>query len=185
MLVSRLVEGTGLKGKETHVRFLTIAVVLVLAFAGAACGGGDDGTASDTDSVVTDTTTDETTTDETTTDDDGQSFAAGDCQELVTAYASLSQAFATTGAGDGDLEESQAMLEEFAENAPDEIRADLQVLAEAYAEYVEVFADAGLEAGEVPDAETLQELQSALASVDQAEVTAASTRISQWTTDNC
>jgi hypothetical protein len=169
------------------VRFLTIVVVLLLAFAGAACGGGDDGTASDTDTVATDTTTtDDTTTDETTTDDDdGGSFAAGDCQELVTAYASLSEAFATTGAGDGDLEESQALLEEFAENAPDEIRADLEVLAEAYAEYVDVLADVDLQPGQVPDADTLQELQSVLTSIDQQEVTAAATRVSQWTTENC
>jgi hypothetical protein len=168
---------------------LTIAVVLVLALAGAGCGGGDGETAGDTDTVVTDTTTtDDTTTDETTTDDTDSTsgiFSSEDCQELIAASTQLSQAFAAAGGVEGDAEEVTALFEEFAENAPDEIRDDLQVLAEAYAAYATALADVDLQAGEVPDAQTLAEIQQAIASLDQTEVAAASASLSAWSTENC
>jgi hypothetical protein len=167
------------------VRAMTIVVVLVLALLGASCGG-DDETAADTDTVVTETegiTAEDTTTDETTDDDDG-SFATAECSELVAAAASVATAFSGTAATD-DADETQAQFEEFAENAPDEIQDDLQVLVDAYELYAEALADVDIQAGEVPDAEDLQELQDAIASIDQAEVTEASENINAWTAANC
>jgi hypothetical protein len=171
------------------VRLLTIAVVLMLAFAGASCGGDDEESAGDTDTVTLETTTDETTTDETTDETDtdetvGDSLASEDCQELINASASLSQAFGSAGA-DNDLDDVSTFFDEFAEEAPEEIRADFQVLAEAYEAYAEALGDVDFQAGETPDAEALAQLQAALASIDQEEVTAASTRISAWANDNC
>jgi hypothetical protein len=166
------------------VRAVTIAVVLVLALMGASCGGDDSETASDTDTVVTDTngiTAEETTTDETT-DDDG--FATSECQSLVTAAASVATAFSGTGNTD-DADATRAQFEEFAENAPDEIRDDLEVLVGAYQEYADALADVNLDEGEIPDAETLQEIQDAIASIDQAEVTQAAANVNAWTTANC
>ena len=166
------------------MRAITIACLLVLALLAAGCGGGDD-TASDTDTVVTETTegitAEETTTDET--DDDG-SFATGECAALVAAAASVSQTFSGTGATD-DVDEARAQFEEFAENAPDEIRDDLEVLAAAYSEYAEALADVDIEPGETPDAEAIAALQAAIASIDQAELTEASANVSAWTTANC
>ena len=171
------------------VRAMTIVVVLVLALLGASCGGGDD-TASDTDTVLTETTeditaeetTDETTTDETTTDDG--SFATGDCAELVAAAASVSQAFSATSDSD-DVDATSDQFDEFAENAPAEIRDDLVILAEAYREYADVLADVNIEPGEAPDAEAIAALQAAIAAIDQAELTRASANVSAWTTENC
>jgi hypothetical protein len=178
------------------VRLLTIAVVLLLALVGAGCGGGDDETAADTDPVVTETTADTTTDDDTTEDDttDGDTtgddttsgiFSSGDCAELVAASASLSQAFAAVGGVEGDVDEATELFEDFAENAPDEIRDDLQVLAEAYATYVAALDDVDFEEGQVPDAQTLAALQQAIASIDQAEVTEASQNLTEWSTANC
>jgi hypothetical protein len=170
---------------------MTILVVLLLALVGAGCGGGDDEAASD-DTVVTETTTDETT-DETTTDTDEDTgtapdlgtFLSGDCQELVAAYAALSQAFAAaSGGGDDFTEESQA-FQAFADEAPDEIRGDIEVLAEAYAEYAGIISDLGIQPGEIPDADDLEALSTAAASFNSAEVTAASERLTAWTTENC
>jgi hypothetical protein len=168
---------------------MTIAVLIMLALLGAGCGGDD--TASDT--VATDTTEDitaEESTDETTTDDgdttDGSGvFGDGDCASLVAAAASVSQAFAAAGGTDADVEASRELFDEYAANAPDEIRDDLEVLAAAYAEYAEALQDVDIEPGEVPDAEAIAELQQAIASIDQAEVTAASQAVSEWTTANC
>ncbi len=119
------------------MRVVAIAVVLVLALMGASCGGDDSDTASDTDTVVTETegiTAEDTTTDETT-DDDG-SFATDQCSSLVAAASSVATAFSATG-DTGELEEARAEVEEFADDAPDEIRDDLQVLVDAYDELAE------------------------------------------------
>lgn len=174
------------------MRLLTIAVVLAFALVGAGCGGGDDEASGDTDDITIETTTDDTTTDETTTDDettdgdgsDDFDFASGECRDLVEASTQLSQAFGAAGQ-DGDLGDVSDLFQEFAENAPEEIRADFATLAEAYESYAEVFADVDLDSGETPDAETLAELQQALASIDQEEVAAASQRISDWAEENC
>jgi hypothetical protein len=171
------------------VRLLTIAVVLVLALAGASCGGDDEEAAGDTDTVTLETTTDETTTDEETTEETdtetvGDSLASEDCQELINASASLSQAFGSPGT-DSDLDDVSTFFDEFAEEAPEEIRADFQVLADAYAAYAEAIEGIDLQSGQTPDPEALQQLQDALTSIDQEEVTAASERISAWANENC
>ena len=172
------------------MRWLTIAVVAVsaLALVGAGCGG-DDEEASDettlTDTFTDDTTTDETTTDEATTeettDDDLSGVLADeDCRALAAAGAAFAQAF--TGAGGA---EDVRAFEELADEVPDEIEADVRVLAEAYATYSTELEDIGLAAGQTPNAEQLQQLQAALTSIDQQEVTAASERLSDWATENC
>ncbi len=167
------------------MRVVTIAVVLVLALMGTSCGGDDNDTASGTDTVVTETqgiTAEDTTTDETT-DDDG-SFATDECSSLVAAASSVATAFSATG-DTGELEEARAEVEEFADDAPDEIRDDLQVLVDAYDELAAVLDDVDIEPGETPTAEAIQELQAAIASIDQAEVTEAAANVNAWTTANC
>lgn len=169
------------------MRLLMIALVLALALVGAGCGG-DDESSSDTDTVVTEETTDETFTLDTTTDetdtDATDGLATGDCEELIDASTQLSQAFGAAGSN-ADLDDVSDFFDEFADRAPEEIRSDFQVLADAYAAYATAFADVQLEAGETPDAEALQALQEAMSSIDQAELAAASERISTWSTENC
>ena len=173
------------------MRRLTIAlVVLMLALAGAGCGGGDEASGT-TDTTATETTTtDETTTEETTTDEttteetttDGSGLASGECEELVNASAELAQAFAAAG-GTGDFGQASDFFDRF--EAPDEIRADFRILADAYAQYAEALQDIGLESGQTPTAEQLQQFQQALTSIDEPNVTAASERISAWVNQNC
>jgi hypothetical protein len=177
------------------MRWLTILLALVvLVFAAAGCGGGDDEAGGDTDTVTitdttdTDETTDDTTTDETTdetdTDISGLDFASEECQDLISASAALSQAFGAAATG-SDLSDEAEAFEDFADDVPEEIRDDVQVLAAAYAQYAEVLQDVDLGAGETPSAQQALELSQALASIDQADVAAASQRLSTWAQENC
>lgn len=181
------------------MRWLTIAVALSAFLLVVAACGGDDEAASDT-TTLADTTTEETTTDdvdddpddttteEATTDDDSDDLddlASGECRDLVEAGQKLSQAFGAAAPTDEDYDDVSKFFDEFADNAPEEIRADFQVLAEAWEVYAEVLPDLQVEPGQAPDPEALQRLQEATAQLDQQELTAASERIEAWTTENC
>ena len=160
-----------------------VVLVLALALVAAGCGGGDDSTASDETTVEETTTSEDTTTSEETTDTDVDASAVlgdEDCLKLASIGATFAQA--VTGATD---EEATEAFSEFADDVPEEIRADVQTLADAYGQYIAVLQDAGLEPGEIPSAEQAQELSEALESVGTADVTAASERLSSWTTENC
>ncbi len=171
--------------------FLIVLAVLALAFAGAGCGGGDDEAGGDTDTTtITDsveTTTDEETTDETDTDTDvttGFDFSSEECQELANAGNAFSQAFGSATSG-ADLSDEAEAFQEFADNAPDEIREDMQTLADAYEEIVAALADVDLDPGATPSAEQVAELTQALSSIDSTGVSAASQRIGTWAQENC
>ncbi len=171
------------------MRWLAL-LVLALALVAAGCGGGDDEpSAVDETTTVEETTTSEDTTSEETTDGDtgtGFDFADEDCQSLVAAYAGVSQAFAAAASGSSeDLTEQAEAFEQFADDVPEEIRADVQTLATAYAQYIEILQDVDLTPGELPTAEQAQQLQDALQDVGGEDVTAASERLNAWTTENC
>jgi ABC-type glycerol-3-phosphate transport system substrate-binding protein len=172
------------------MRWLAL-LVLALALVAAGCGGSDDDSTAvdDTTTTVEETTTDETTSEDTTTDDgDGDSFnfADEDCQALVAAYVSVSSAFAQGASGSSDdLADQTEAFSEFADKVPEEIRADVQTIAAAYAQYIQAYQDSGIQPGQIPTAEQAQELQAALQSVGDADVTAASERLGAWTEENC
>ena len=172
------------------MRWLTIVVAaLVLAIAGAGCGGGDDEAGATTDTTVLeettteDTTTGEATTDEATTEETETDLsgilASEECIQLVAALTSFGAAFAAPGSGD----DASDFFGKF--DAPDEIKADVQTVAEWYKTYLAAVQEAGLQTGETPTAEQLQRFQEALAGLDQAGVTEASDRIGAWAEENC
>jgi hypothetical protein len=172
------------------MRWLAL-LLTALALVAVGCGGDDDSSAAEDTTTIEETTTEDTTSDDTTSEDttDGDTdfdFADEDCQGLVAAYAQVSQAFAAAAGGSGeDLSEQADAFSEFADQVPDEIRADVQTIADAYGQYIDALQDAGIEPGEIPTAEQAQQLQDALQSVGSADVTAASERLSAWTTENC
>lgn len=171
------------------MRWLTILVV-ALALVAAGCGGGDDESATTDETAIEETTTSEdtsteaTTTEETTSDDTTDLsgiLADEDCLALASVGATIAQAFAATGGDSGSTEDLQAL----ADKVPNEIKADVQTLAAAFAEYADKLQEIGVQAGATPTAEQVQQLQAAIASLDQAELTAASNRIEAWAKDNC
>jgi DNA polymerase/3'-5' exonuclease PolX len=166
------------------VRWLSI-LVLALALVAAGCGGGDDESSASDEPTIEETTTDEATTEEATDDETTEADLSDvledeDCLALAGVGASIAQAF--SGAADSG---SDADLEELASRVPEEIRADVEILARALGEYSEKLQDIGIETGATPTAAQVQELQAALASLDQQELTAASDRIQAWATANC
>ena len=165
------------------MRWLSI-IVLALALVAAGCGGGDDDSSASGDTTVEETTTTDTTTEDTTSEDDGTAtgefdFADEDCQALLGVGATIAAAF--SGTGDANTDE----LQELASKAPDEIKADVETLAQAFNTYAEKLQDIGIEAGATPTAAQVAELQTAIASLNQEELTAASQRIEAWAQDNC
>jgi ABC-type Zn uptake system ZnuABC Zn-binding protein ZnuA len=173
------------------VRWLSLLVV-ALALVAAGCGGdGNESAASDeatttetttTEDAMTAETTDETT-DETSTDTTDLSGILGDedCLALASVGATIAQAFSGTSGTTDNTDE----LEQLADKVPDEIKADVQTLAQAFGTYAAKIKDIGIEPGSTPTADQLQELQTAIASLDQQELTAASNRIEAWTKENC
>jgi hypothetical protein len=176
------------------VPLLVIASFALLVFAFAGCGGDDDSSASD-DTTLTETTTTEETTEEETTEEEtteaedtdttdttetsaSDDFATSEnCEEFAQIGAQVSEAIT----GTADVDEIESAFNELAAAAPDEIKADFEVLAEYIGSVAEVLGGADVGAGETPDPSALEEL----AQLDSTEVTAASTNISNWVTENC
>ena len=168
------------------MRWLSI-LVLALALVAAGCGGSDDESAASDETTVeeTQTTTDETTEESGTDTDADFNFADEDCRSLVAAFVAVGSAFSAAAGGSDELAEQAEAFAEFADDVPEEIRADVETLAAAYGQYVEVIQDAGIEPGQIPTAEQAQQLSEALQSVGTADVSAASERLSAWTNENC
>jgi hypothetical protein len=171
-------------------RVTILLVVAAFALAVVGCGGSDEA-GSDTETVaVTDTTTDETTTEETETDgtDTAETTDASgdfsDCAGLTDATQKLGQALSAASSDEGSLEASSELYQQFADEAPEEIRADVQILADAYAKYVDALKDVDLSSG-TPSPDDALKLSQALASIDQTDVAAASQRITTWASANC
>jgi hypothetical protein len=169
------------------VRWLSVLVV-VLALVAAGCGGGGNESAASDETTTTETTTTEDattteTTDETSTDTTDLSGILGDedCLALASVGATIAQAFSGASGTTDNTDELAAL----ADKVPDEIKADVQTLAEAFGTYAAKLQDIGIQPGATPTADQLQELQTAIASLDQEELTAASNRIEAWTKKNC
>lgn len=167
------------------MRWLSILVV-ALALVAAGCGGSDEESSASDETTVVETLTEETsesTTEETTEDADSETdfdFADEDCQALLGVGASIAAAF--SGAVDSG---SQEDLDELASKVPDEIKSDVETLARALATYSAEIEKIGIAPGATPSADQLQELQTAIASLDQEELTAASQNLEAWSKENC
>jgi hypothetical protein len=104
-----------------------------------------------------------------------------DCLALAGIGATIAQAFSGATAGNANTEELQQLVDK----VPDEIQADVQTLADAFGQYAAKLKDIGIKSGSTPSAAQLQQLQAAIASLDQQKLTAASNHIEAWAKDNC
>ena len=179
------------------MRRWTMAVALiavgVLGFTVAGCGGGGKRSSSPATTEAT-TTTQATTTQATTTattptvaptttptTSGTPSFASsGNCRDLATSAQKFSSAL--TGAA-GDLKKQADIFQQFANQAPSDIRSDVKTIADAFSK----LANAGVtfKSGQVPNASDLAKLQAAVKQINQAKVRTASAHIEAWVKKNC
>ena len=155
-----------------------VAVLIVGAFLFAACGGGDD--AETVSPAAGDGGGD--------TGEVGGVFDAAECANAVAAMSAAAAAVPQAMSGSaGDLDQSLAQLQAFAEAAPEEIRADLLLVYEGYGEFMAAMQDAGYDpsSGEAPPPEAIAAMQEASLKLSDADFTAASERVNAWFATNC
>jgi hypothetical protein len=155
-----------------------VAALLVGAFVLAACSGDDD--AETVSPAAGDGGGD--------TGEVGGVFDAAECAQVVAAMSAAAASVPQAMSGSaGDLDQSLAQLQAFAEAAPEEIRADLMLVYEGYGAFLAAMEDAGYDpsSGEVPPPEAIAAMEAASQTLSDPEFTAASERVSAWFATNC
>jgi hypothetical protein len=179
------------------MRWMSAAVAAAaLMLVAAGCGGSS----SESSSAAAETTTSsETTGMETTATETGSTTSeetgstgsettglTGACKDLAEIGQKYSEALAKAGSGsDNDLGAAASAFSEFADQVPDEVKADFQTLADAFAVYAKALEGLDLKAGEVPSASQIAKLTEAAKSFNAGKVTQASANIEAWVTKNC
>jgi hypothetical protein len=123
-------------------------------------------------------------------DDDGDGVfdPSTVCLEAAAAMAAAIQVYTMSFSGafdDAATADVEDDLEEWAANAPEEIKDDFVVYATEMSAYYEALGEIGLTAGATPTAEQLQALSEAADQVDQEAIDEASANINAWFDANC
>ena len=179
------------------MRWMGLAgVVLALAFAVTGCGGSNDsGSEAAADTAVTETSsstdtsasTDTTSTDTSSTDTSGSlAGLSGECKDLAEASQKFGEAVSSsTSGGSSDLEATAAAYEEFAKQAPDELKDDFETLGRVMTKYAAAIDDLDLKSGATPNAAQIAKLVKLGQELSAEDVLKASAAIASWTTANC
>jgi hypothetical protein len=179
--------------RSTRLTALCLALLAALMLVAAGCGSSSKNSAATTEAATTEeATTEEATTEEatteaatteaTTTSALGGLVASGKCKDLQNLGQKYSQALSGSGAGT-DLKKTAQVIQEFADDAPSEIKADFQVVADYMSKVADVAGN--LKPGQTPDPATLQKLQKLATSIDTQKLTTASQNITAWVSKNC
>ena len=174
---------------RSHPRSIVLLAALgAVAVVVAGCGGGHKSTSTTSTTTTTTTTTKTATATTTTTAATGGSGLSGlattaNCKQL----ADLSNKFSTALAGTDskDVKKTAALLKQFADKTPSEIRPDFQTVAADYAKIADALQGVNVKAGSIPDPKALLKLQKLATSIDTAALTKAATNIGTWAQKNC
>jgi hypothetical protein len=181
------------------------AVLLIAAFTlmAAGCGGGSKNSAATTEAATTEattteaatteamtteattteaTTTEAATTEATTTSALSGLVAGGKCKELANLEQKYSSALSGSG-GTTDLKKTAQIVQEFADQAPSEIKGDFQVVADYLKKVADVVGN--VKPGQTPDAATIAKLQKLSTEIDTQKLTQAGQNITAWVAKNC
>jgi hypothetical protein len=167
-----------------------IVLSLVLAFGVAGCGSKKSTTtttaaAATTTTATTSSSDGTTSTTATTTASSsglGSLGSAANCQQLANLGSTIGSAF--TGAG-GDPSKVSALLQQFADAAPSDIKPDFQTIADAMKKVSDALKGVDLTGGKTPDAATLAKLSQLSSTLNVQALTAASQHIATWAATNC
>lgn len=169
-----------------RMRTLGAATLAGLLSLGLAACGDDDGGGDETGLEDVDSGDAGDEGGDTTVDLGDVAGLSGECEVFAEAALAFGAAFGGAEGEDVDFNDLADAMEEFADEAPDEIRGDIEVLAEAYARFAAEFGDLDFND---PNAFTDPEVQARLAEAGEifssAEVTEASENLSAYTEANC
>ena len=171
----------------------TVAVIALcgLVLFAAGCGGGKKKNAATTTATTTTTakaaTTATTTSSSTTTTSKSSGLGslanAKNCADLAGLSASFAQAM--SGTGTADIKKTAALLKQFADKTPSDIRPDFEVVASAYAKIADALKGVKLSAGSTPDPAAIAKLTKLSSEIDTKALTKASADIGAWAQKNC
>ena len=171
-----------------------LALILALALAVAGCGGSDDATdttGATTTAATTTTTGAATTTTEasTTTQSDGDG-PFDRCPELAAWAQRTGEAQMDAMFGAEGVQASAAFFQEWADEAPSEIKDDMLIFADAYQQFADDLDAIGIDFSDpdqlaAMDADKMAQLEAAVAGMDTAEVNAALDRIEAFFEREC
>jgi hypothetical protein len=165
-----------------HWKALTLAAVVILA---AGCGGGGKKSATTNTQATTTAKAAAAATAKTNTTVSGLSGLAttANCRQLANLGAEYSKAL--QGTNSQDVKKTAAVLKQFADKTPSEIRPDFETVANDYAKIAEALQGVNLKAGSVPNPAAILKLQKLATSIDTAALAKASTNIGTWAQKNC
>jgi len=160
---------------------LTIAALGALVVALAGCGGGGH------KSTTTTTTTAAATKTATTAKSAASALSGLATSENCRQLADLSSTFsaAMQGTNPNDVKKQAALLKQFADKTPSDIRPAFETLAADYAKIASAIQGLHLKQGSAPDTKALLKLEQLSKSIDMQKLTTASANIGTWAQKNC
>jgi hypothetical protein len=177
--------------RRTKPTALAVMLLAALALMAAGCGGGSKNSAATTEAATTEAATTEPTTTEATTEAAttqatnttalGGLATSGNCKQLEDLSTKLSAVFSSTTPNSADIKKEAKVLDEFADKAPSEIKAEFKTVAAFVDKVADIYGN--VKPGQVPDAATLQKLQGL--QTDATKVSAAGQKIAAWAQKNC
>jgi hypothetical protein len=177
--------------RRTPLSILAVVALSGLVLAAAGCGGSKHKAAANkaaTSTKTSATTTAKTATTATTsTTSKSSSFSglanAANCSQLAGLASSFAQA--VSGTGGTDVTKTAALLKQFADKTPEDIRPDFEVVAAAYAKIADALKGVDLSSGKTPSPEVIAKLTKLSSELDQAALQKAYTHIGTWANKNC
>jgi hypothetical protein len=178
--------------RRTTITAFAVMLLAALALLAAGCGGGSKNSAATTEATTTEaatteaatteaTTTEAATTQATKTTSLGGIASTGNCKELEDLSTKLSSVFSSSNPNSADLKKEAQVLNEFADKAPSEIKAEFKTVAQFVSKVADIYGN--VKPGQVPDAATLQKIQGL--QTDAQKVSAAGQKIAAWAQKNC
>jgi len=180
--------------KRTLPALVLAGVVLVAA----GCGSSSKTSAKTTEATQSTSSSTSDKTSSSTSSSDGKtstdvnvSGLSGKCKDLAESTIKYQKALAATGnfAAGGDMGKQfatvAAAFEDFANQAPSEIKADLKVMADSFAQAAEAMKGVTFKPGQQPSAANLAKLTKLGQSLNGAKLRQASAHLTAWTQKNC
>ena len=186
--------------RRRPVQILAFLLLATAVLAAAGCGSkkSASSTTTTTSTEMTSTTETTTTTSDTTATDTtatttsgtdtsaaaalGALASSGNCKSFADLGAAFSSAL--TGAG-GDPQKEAQLFQQFVDQAPSDIKADMQVIADDFSKIADALKGVDLSSGKTPDPAALAKIAALQGSLDQQKLATAEQHITAWATANC